>query len=189
MKHTCLHLLAASMFILLAACSSSKKLNKATGAREIILPLNGKEYQSDRSHFRAKQSGKSPDLALAKKIALQNANAELAGTVSKTVKRVMDQYTNQRSVGTVQEYENKVEELAREVVNQNMQGVRMIGEKVYQEEDKSFTYWVAVELAVKDIEEAAANRLSKDQRLRLDYDEAKFREQFDKAMRELEEQN
>ncbi|MCE2847378.1 MAG: hypothetical protein LW707_10195, partial [Sphingobacteriales bacterium] len=161
MKNLFIQMLAAGFLFLAGSCSSSKKLNKATGAREIILPLNGKEYQSDRSHFRAKQSGKSPDLALAKKIALQNANAELAGIVSKTVKRVMDQYTNQRSVGTVQEYENKVEELAREVVNQNMQGVRMIGEKVYQEEDKSYTYWVAVELSMKDIEDAAANRLSK----------------------------
>lgn len=184
-----LMLASVGLLFMLFSCSSSKKLNKATGSREIILPLNGKEYQSDRTNFRAKQSGKSPDLALAKKIALQNANAELAGTVSKTVKRVMDQYTNQRSVGSTQEYENKVEELTREVVNQNMQGVRMIGEKVFQEEDKSFTYWVAVELPVKDVEEAAANRLSKDQRLRLDYDEMKFREQFDKAMRELEEQN
>lgn len=189
MKSTILRLLVVSSIVFSASCSSSKKLEKATGAKEISLPLSGKEYQSDRSHFRAKQSGKSPDLALAKKIALQNANAELAGTVSKTIKRVMDQYTNQRSVGTVQEYENKVEEMAREVVSQSLQGVRLIGEKIYQEEDKSYTYWVAIEIAVKDIEDAASNRLSKDQRLQLDYDEKKFREQFDAEMQRLQEQN
>lgn len=189
MQTTVLRLIMVASLLSFASCSSSKKLSKATGARELSLPLSGREYQSDRSHFRATQSGKSPDLALSKKIALQNANAELAGIVSKTIKRVMDQYTNQRSVGSVQEYENKVEEMTREVVNQNLQGVRMIGEKIYQEEDKSYTYWVAVEISVKDIQEASENKISKDQRLQLDYDAKKFREQFDSEMQKLEQQN
>ena len=39
------------------------------------------------------------DLATAKKVAIMNANAELAGTIKSTMKTVTDQYTNQRTVG------------------------------------------------------------------------------------------
>jgi hypothetical protein len=36
---------------------------------------------------------------------------------------------------------------------------------------------------------AAHGKLSRDQKLQLDYDQKKFNEEFDKAMREMENQN
>jgi len=159
-----------------------------TGAKEISLPLSGKEYQTNDDFFRARQSGKSPDLAFAKKIALQNANAEIASMIQKTVQKVMDQYSNQRSSGTSQEYENKTEELSREVVSQNISGTRILAEKVFQEQDKAYTYWVVVELPVKNIIDASNNKLSNNQKLKLDYDEKQFRDQFYKALKDLQKE-
>ncbi|MFM8431261.1 MAG: hypothetical protein ACKOA1_00535 [Bacteroidota bacterium] len=187
-KYMWLPLFAVMIMVAFSSCKSSKKIDKVTGAQEISLPLSGKEYQTNDEFFRARQSGKSPDLAFAKKIALQNANAEMASMVKKTVQKVMDQYSNQRTVGTSQEFENKTEELAREVVNQSLSGTRIIGEKVFQEQDKAYTYWVVVEMPAKNIEEAASNKISNEAKLKLDYDEKLFREQFQKALKDLQKE-
>mgnify|MGYP000050046790 CR=1 FL=1 len=47
-------------------------------------------------------------MATAKKIAEQNAKAELAGNIEAVIKRVTEQYTNQRSVGSQKDFENKL---------------------------------------------------------------------------------
>lgn len=53
----------------------------------------------------------------------------MAANINATVKRVTDQYTNQRTVGNAQEFENKFEELSREVVNLEMSNVQELGQK------------------------------------------------------------
>src|SRR6185369_3919315 len=105
-----------------------------------------KEYRNDENNFRSKQSGKSPDQATAKKIAYQNARAEMAANINATVKRVTDQYTNQKTVGNAQEFENKFEELSREVVNLEMSNVKELGQKTFKDpSDNSWVVWIAME--------------------------------------------
>jgi uncharacterized protein YwqG len=146
MKTSHLLLVPAVAALVLAGCKSKKTpVQKETGAVEITVPFSGKEFRSDENNFRAKQVGKSPDIATAKKIAFQNAKAEMAGNINSTVKRVTDQYTNQRTVGNTQEFENKFEELAREVVNLEMANVKEIGEKIFKEPDGGYSYWIAIE--------------------------------------------
>ncbi len=92
-----------SFVIAFAACKSKKNtttpIEKSTGAVEITVPFSSKEYYSDKENFRAKSSGNSPDLQTAKKIAMQNAKSEMAGLIQTTVKKVTDQYTQQRTFG------------------------------------------------------------------------------------------
>ncbi len=66
-------------------CKSSKNITDVEGSTKVEIPLSGKEYQTDEDYFRARQSGLSPNLSMAKKIALQNAKAELAGNIQSTV--------------------------------------------------------------------------------------------------------
>ena len=111
MKTTNLLLIPAVALLTVVGCKSKKTtVQKETGAVEITVPFSGKEFRSDENYFRAKQIGKSPDLATAKKIAFQNAKSEMASNINSTVKKVTDQYTNQRTVGNAQEFENKFEE-------------------------------------------------------------------------------
>lgn len=168
------------------ACKTKKPIQNVTGSTEISLPFTGKEYQSDKDFFRAKQLGKSPDLATSKKIALQNAKSELASNVQSLIKTVTDQYTNQRTVGTAQDFENKFEELTREVVNQNLADVKIIGEKTFKETDGSYTYWIAVEMSKTSVLDGINNKISKDAKLLLDYDKKKFEETFNNEMQKLE---
>lgn len=173
------------------ACKSKKAvpIEKQQGLVEISVPFSGKEYRSDENAFRSKQSGRSPDQATSKKIAYQNARAEMAANINATVKRVTDQYTNQRTVGNTQEFENKFEELAREVVNLEMGNVKEIGEKLFQDpSDKSFTYWIALEANKKEVFDKIDAKISNDSKLKLDYDKQKFQQIFDAEMKKMAEE-
>jgi hypothetical protein len=187
---TQLLLIPAIAMITLAGCKSKKQtpVQKETGAVEISVPFSGKEYRSDENNFRAKQTGKSPDLATAKKIAFQNAKAEMASNINSTIKRVTDQYTNQRTVGNTQEFENKFEELAREVVNMEMSNVKEIGEKIFKEPDGAYSYWIAIEANKKDVFDKLDARIASDSKLKLDYDKQKFQQIFDAEMKKLAEE-
>jgi hypothetical protein len=186
MKTTNLILIPAIAVLTLAGCKSKKQpIQKETGAIEISVPFSTKEFRSDEDNFRAKQVGKSPDLATAKKIAFQNAKSEMAANINSTIKRVTDQYTNQRTVGNKQEFENKFEELAREVVNLEISNVREIGEKIFKETDGSFSYWIAIEAGKKTIFDKVDAKISKDAKLQLDYDKQKFQNIFDAEMKKL----
>lgn len=186
MKTKQLLLIPAIAVLSFTACKSKKKtVQKETGAVEITVPFSGNEYRTDENYFRAKQLGKSPDLAAAKKIAFQNAKAEMAGNINSTIKRVTDQYTNQRTVGNTQEFENKFEELAREVVNLELSNVREKGEKIFKETDGSYTYWIALEADKKSVFEKLDSKISNDAKLKLDYDKQKFQQIFDAEMRKL----
>lgn len=190
---TQLLLIPALAMLMLAGCKSKKQappptVATQTGAVEISVPFSGKEYRSDENFFRAKQTGKSPDLATSKKIAFQNAKAEMAGNINSTVKRVTDQYTNQRTVGNTQEFENKFEELAREVVNMEMSNVKEIGEKIFKEPDGAYSYWIAIEADKKSVFDKLDARISSDAKLKLDYDKQKFQQIFDAEMKKLAEE-
>jgi hypothetical protein len=188
MKTTKLILVPVIATSLVAVSCKSKKatpIQKETGAKEITLPFSSKEYRTDEDFFRAKNVGKSPDLATAKKIAMNNAKSELASNIQTTIKKVTDQYTNQRTVGNKQEFENKFEELSREVTNLTISNIRVKDEKVFKEEDGSYTYWVAIEADKKTIFENIEKRISNDAKLRLDYDKKKFEEIFNAEMKKL----
>ena len=190
MKTSRLLVIPAVAILALTGCKSKKgtPIQKETSAVEISVPFSSKEYRSDENTFRAKQVGKSPDISTAKKIAFQNAKSEMAGNINSVMKRVTDQYTNQRTVGNTQEFENKFEELAREVVNLEMSNVKEIGEKIFKEPDGGYSYWIAIEANKKEVFDKLDARISNDAKLKLDYDKQKFQQIFDAEMKKLAEE-
>jgi hypothetical protein len=190
MKTSTWLLIPAVAVLSLTGCKSKKTtpIQKESGAVEITVPFSSKEFRSDENTFRAKQSGKSPDQATAKKIAFQNARAEMAANINAIVKRVTDQYTNQRTVANQQEFENKFEEFSREVVNLEMSNVKEIGEKLFKEPDGSYSYWIAIEADKKGVLDKIDEKISSDAKLKLDYDKQKFQQIFDAEMKKMAEE-
>ncbi len=183
-------LLSASILAILIGVQSCKSkkgtpIEKETGAVEISVPFNSKEYQSDKENFRAKASGNSMDLTTSKKIALQNAKSEMAGLVQTTIKKVTEQYTNQRQVSSTQEFSNKFEELAREVTNQSLQDVKIIGEKILKESNNTYTYWVAIEANKQTVLNGIDKGIGQNKKLEQDYDKKKFEEIYNMEMEKL----
>jgi hypothetical protein len=188
-------LIPAIALMTITSCKSKKAavtavpVAKQEGLIEISTPFDSKEYRSDEENFRSKQSGKSPDLATAKKIAYQNSRAEMAANINAVVKRVTDQYTNQRTVGNKQEFENKFEELSREVVNLEMSNVKELGQKTFQDpSDKAYIVWIALEANKKGVFDKIDAKISSDAKLKLDYDKQKFQAIFDSEMKKLGEE-
>lgn len=171
-------LFLGTLVLIMPSCKSSKNVGKpvSEGMQEITVPLSGKEYQSNKELFRAKSVGKSPDIATAKKIALTNAKAELAGLITTTIKSVTHNYTNQRSVADAQDFENKFENLTKEIVAQQLNNVSIIGEKVFKDKAGTVEYWVAVEMPTESVIVGLESRISQDKKLQIDYDKKKFEE-------------
>lgn len=160
-------------------------IQKETGAIKLTTPFNSKEYRSDNDYFRAVQSGKSTDLATSKKIAKQNTRAAMAADINALVQRVTDQYTNQRTIGNAQEFENKFEELAREAVMLSVSNVREIGEETFKELDGGFSCWTAIEVGKKEVFDKLDSKISGDAKLKLDYDKQKYEKIFNEEMEKL----
>jgi hypothetical protein len=184
-KHFLIAVMAVAGVVIMG-CKSTKSVQ--SDSTEVSVPFSDKEYRTDKDYFRASQNGKSPDLATAKKIALQNAKTELAGNIQSLIKAVTENYTNQRTVGDKQEFENKFEENARAVVNQTLNDVKIIGEKVFKEKDGKYTYYVAIEMSKEPVVNNVADRISKDAKLQLDFDKHQFQKVFDDEMQKFEAQ-
>ena len=168
--------------------NTGKPYDKAEEVTEIALPFSGKEYNSDSKYFRAKNQGKSPDMATAKKIAMTNAITEIGTRIQNTVKAVTDQYTNQRNVGDAVNFEKKFQEKARIVVNQITQNIDPIGEKCYKGADGQYTYWVVLETEKDQVIKKISSAVSADAELKLDFDDYMFTKIFDEEMKKFENQ-
>lgn len=188
MKQTILSLLTA--IILCSACKSTKKLPSVEAtAQEVKLPFSEAKYKTDKDYFRAVQVGKSIDLGTAKKMSIHSAKADLASFINTKLKKVTDLYTNQSTVADKSDFEKKFEEFSREVVNQNLNDVKLLDEKVFKEQDGSYSYWVVLEVDKKALLNGVNNSISKNAKLQLNYDKKKFEEIYNAEMEKLENEN
>jgi len=161
----------------------SKKRNAIPdGEKEVLVPCSGPDFFTSNKLFRANSIGESMDQVTSKKKALTNARNELAQSIQTTVKTVTDNYTNSRSMNRKEELEQKFEQLNREIVEQTLQGVRTLCEKLVQTKDGNFKTYVAIELSADDLVKQYNERLSTDDRLKIDYDYEKFKDTFNAEM-------
>jgi hypothetical protein len=170
----------------LSACKGKKKLAKTVdppkGEVEIIIPCSGPDYFSTKKHFRANAVGESLDQMTSKKKAVAEAKALLAGDISTTMKIVGDNYVNSREYNNKEEVLERFEQNSRTVVDQKLNGVRTICEKLVRTADGKYKTYIAIELSGDEMVSAYNERLTKDEMIRIDYDYEKFKETFEKEM-------
>jgi ribosomal protein S20 len=169
--------------LFMVSCKSKEKA--PTGETEVIIPCSGTEYFTTNKAFRANSIGESMDQQTAKKKALTNARNELAQAIQTTVKTVTDNYVNSREMNNKEEVEERFESLNREIVNQTLSGIRTICEKQMLTKEKTYKTYVAIELSADELVAKYNERLSKDERLKIDYDYEKFKETFEKEMEKM----
>ena len=176
------------LFALAGAVMISCKGKKETlqkGEKEVNIPCSGPDYFTNKSFFRANSMGESGDLVVSKKKAMDNARAELASSIQSTVKTVTDNYVNSREMNNKEDLEERFEQLNRTIVDQTLSGIKMICEKQVQTDKGSYRTYVGIELSASDIVQKYNENLSKDERLKIDYDYEKFKETFDKEMEKM----
>lgn len=176
----------------MTACKSKKKQAEAAqqnppeGETEVKVLCSGPEFFTDNKVFRANALGESMDQATAKKKAMSNARADLASAINTRVKAVVDNYVNSREMQNREEVGERYESLAREVVDQQLTGVKTICEKTMKvNATGNYKTYVAIELSAQELLSAYNERLSADERLRVDYDYERFKETFEKEMEKL----
>jgi hypothetical protein len=180
-------LTALVSLLVISGCKSKEKAVKESGETLIEVYCSGPEYFADKEYFRANQVGESVDQATAKKKAMSNARADLASSVETTIKGVIDNYVNSRELNNVEEAEERFESLTREVINQKLTGVKTICEKTTKTDDGKYKTYIAIELSGDDLMNAMNERLSKDAKLKIDYDYEQFKKTFDEEMKKFEE--
>ena len=118
------------------------------------------------------------------------AQIGLAGTVEVMLKSVMENYTAERKI-KLSEMNDKYSEISRLVLYRNLKNTRIIGEEAFMNKtDKSYSYWVAIEVDAADIYNDIVKGITSSDKLRQDFDEAKFREIYNEEIRKKEnEQN
>ncbi len=170
--------------VMVVGCKSKPPIPE--GEKEVVVPCSGPDYFTNAKVFRANSIGESMDQVTSKKKALTNARNELAQSIQTTVKTVTDNYTNSREMNRREELEQRFEQLNREVVDQTLQGVRTICEKLVQTKEGNYKTYIAIELSADELVKQYNERLSKDERLKIDYDYEKFKQTFDAEMAKRE---
>jgi hypothetical protein len=176
-------MLLALAAVMIVGCKSKEKLPK--GEEEVSVPCSGPDFFTTNKFFRANSIGESQDQVTSKKKALTNARNELAQAIQTTVKTVTDNYVNSREMNNREEVEERFESLNREVVDQTLSGVRTLCEKLMKTQQGTYKTYVALELSADELVAKYNERLSKDERLKIDYDYEKFKETFEQEMEKL----
>jgi hypothetical protein len=172
--------------------SCKKKPIEKTPAGEVTIleKCTGQQYFSDKNTFRATATGESMDRETAKKKARSNANAELAKTIKVTMKIVGDNYVNSSEFNNKEEVTETFNEMSRTVVDQELQGAMKICDELTQNTTTgNYVAYIAIELSGTKLADSYNDKLSKDERIKVEYNYEKFKETFEEEMRKLEEQN
>ncbi len=177
-KVTLLLLAAFSVCMLFTQCRS-KQAAMPGGETRVEVLCSGPSYFTDTSYFRASSMGESNNMNNSRRMAMSNARAELASHIGVLVSGVVDNYYEQAGVEDRSAYAERYTGLFREVVDERLSGIRVVCEEMTRTAGGTYRTYVAVELTGNDIMEAANQRISRDERLRIDYDYERFRNTFD----------
>lgn len=187
-------LLGASLLLSLSigfgSCKSKKKIEtKASTQNEIGTILENMPCEdagrSDKKFFRASSMSTSSDLQLSKEKALLLAKQRMVTLINSNTKSVTDRYVNEREFTDASEFEQKFENLTREVADETLNNIVVICEKSSVLDNKQYRSFIAIEVSKEDIMNGFSSRVSKDQKLQVDYDKKKFEEIFNQEMEKM----
>ena len=179
--------LCASLPLAFVGCKSKQKTVSAKSEVGKILEEVPCENagKSDKKFFRASSLATSSDLQLAKEKALLLAKQRLVTLINSNTKSVTDRYVNEREFGDAAEFEQKFENLTREVADETLTNIVVSCEKASVLDDKKYRAFVSIEVSRDDVLTGIDKRVSRDQKIMIDYDKKKFEEIFDQEMEKM----
>lgn len=182
------YILALGILPLLFACSGSKKATNQPIPEtevEVVIPCSGPDFFTNKKYFRANSIGESLDQVVSKKKALSNARADLAASVKILVESVVDNYVKSSELNNVEQVVERFEGLNREVIKEELVGIKTICEKLTKTTEGKFKTYIAIELSAQKLVDKFHERMMKDDLLMIDYNYEKFKDTFEKEMGKL----
>ena len=182
------YILALGILPLLFACSGSKKAANQPIPEtevEVVIPCSGPDFFTNKKYFRANSIGESLDQVVSKRKALSNARADLAASVKILVESVVDNYVKSSELNNLEQVEERFEGLNREIIKEELVGIKTICEKLTKTTEGKFKTYIAIELSAQKLVDKFHERMMKDDLLMIDYDYEKFKDTFEKEMGKL----
>lgn len=166
------------------ACSAPKQVAQVQQPDEVDfdVPCTGPNFRTNGEYFRASADGLSMNMDIAKKMAYTNARAELATAIQAKVERVTDNYSSSHNFNGNEEAKKRFQDLPRIVVKQVVSGTRIICEKMKKTKEGKFHCYVAMELAGDEIANSMKDRISGDDKLKIDFEYEKFKKELKEEM-------
>lgn len=184
---------AVIMTLAISGCSSSKKAKKNTvveqsvvNETEIVQFCVGKEFQSNKDYFRSSGVGESMDQSVAKRKALNNARAEMAKQLEVKIKDVTDNFGKSLEASNKEDLNELFQFITREVSDQKLNGSKVICDRLTKTAQGNYKSYIALELSGDEIAESMRQRLSKNDKLQIEFDYERFKKTFNEEMQKLE---
>ena len=170
-----------------SGCKKKKRLAEKKPKGEVLINeyCSSDNYFSDNKAFRSTGTGESMDRETAKKKARSNANAELAKTINTVMQIVGDNYVNSSEFNNKEEVTETFNEMSRTIVDQELIGAIKICDKLTQKENGNYVSYIALELSGLRLAESYSEALSRDERIRAEFNYERFKEVFEEEMRKL----
>lgn len=191
-KNSSLLMMALLVALSVTSCKKKKKLaNEKKPKGEVLINeyCSSENNFSDSKTFRATATGESMDRETAKKKARSNANAELAKTIKTVMQIVGDNYVNSSEFNNQEEVTETFNEMSRTIVDQSLIGAIKVCDKLTQKENGNYVSYLAIELSGNDVASQFNQALSRDERIKADYNYERFKETFEEEMEKLGGQN
>jgi hypothetical protein len=138
------------------------------------LPFHSQAYQSDRDHFRTRGNGNSTEFQTARKVAQLNTRDELALIIQSCVSKAIDQLGTQREAGLSPGFIATFEEIARQVAKKEYADLKTLGERIFRESNRTYTYWMALELPKQSVMSAIDQSMAAHKELEKEFDRKNF---------------
>ena len=177
--------------LLVIGCKSKEEVGVSPKEQgEVLLEqyCSGKDFFSDKKTFRASAIGESLDQMTSKKKARSNAQSELAKTMKSTMQIVGDNYVSSTEFNNKEEVTESFNEMARTIVNEELRGAIKICEKFTQTSEGKYKCYMAIELSADKLVAKYHERLSKDEKVKAQYNYEQFKKTFEDAMEQIANQ-
>jgi hypothetical protein len=174
------------MFVFILNIPFSSALENIPKQKEVTIPCT-KEGMSDALHFRASSSAKSKDLAIAKDKSFMMAKQILASLIGSTISSVTDHYVASTQNENNSSFKETFETITHESVNQELRNVNIVCQTVNKTKD-GYEVFTAVEVPRVSLVEAISAKVNADEKLKVQFDEEKFKTIFDEEMKKIENQ-
>jgi hypothetical protein len=182
------YILALGILPFIFACGGSKRAtNQPIPATEVevVIPCSGPDFFTNNKYFRANSIGESLDQVVSKKKALSNARADLAASVKVLIESVVDNYVKSSEMNNVEQVEERFEGLNREIIKEELVGIKTICEKLTKTSTGKFKTYIAIELSAQKLVAKFHERMMKDDLIKIDYDYEKFKKTFEEEMNKM----
>jgi len=172
------------IIVVAGGCKSKKPVSVLqTGEVEVTFPCFGPEFASTKSLIRATAVGESMDQQMANRMARSAALEELGTKIRASINTVIEDYYISRSQNMTEDLRQRFQGQTDIVVREKVSGYRVICERFTRDaQTRNYKCYMAIEIGTDAISQAAHQRLTDENMLRIDYDYERFREKFNEAI-------